>query len=157
MRIWNGCAGKKNRQPHRFLVIAVGHSQVFIRYYERNSTAHVSSSFVLASAGNIFPSFRSAPGQEDINSLFVFPMPLPPEVANGIIVFPEDLIFGKMQQPQTLPKHDLIPGNLQHRFVEHFHRSFQIKRILSSRHLVRRMHCKLRQTNVYTAQGYLRI
>ena len=37
---------------------------------------------------NLFPSFSTAPGQEPASSAFVFPIPLPPEVAKGITVFP---------------------------------------------------------------------
>ena len=45
-------------------------------------------SFSFALAWNLFPSTRRAPLQELLSAAFVVPMPLPPEVANGIIVFP---------------------------------------------------------------------
>lgn len=51
-------------------------------------SAHPFNSFSLTRTEKTFPSFKSAPAQDGANSLFVFPMPLPPEVASGIIVLP---------------------------------------------------------------------
>ena len=58
-----------------------------IKHYKKFS-AHAFSSVSPVPASKRLPLRRSAPLQESANSVFVFPISLPPDVANGMIVLP---------------------------------------------------------------------
>ena len=58
-----------------------------IRFSQR-AFAHASSACLLECGESTLPSFSNAPGQDGASSWLVLPIPLPPDVAKGMMVFP---------------------------------------------------------------------